>query len=80
MPSNPLWEQVRISCQKSLANLHTTYLNSYLLQSPLTTMHETREAWGALMQLQDEGTVRMIGVSPIYEMSFLQIFSKRRKV
>jgi diketogulonate reductase-like aldo/keto reductase len=54
---------VEASFQNSLVNLHTTYVDSYILHSPLKTIEHTLEAWRALIALQDEGKVRMIGVS-----------------
>ncbi|KAF8971226.1 NADP-dependent oxidoreductase domain-containing protein [Flammula alnicola] len=79
-PSDPISKQIATSCQKSLANLHTTYIDSYLLHSPLPTMEQTLEAWHALMKLQDEGKVRLIGVSNTYDVRILAALSKARKV
>ncbi|KDR67578.1 hypothetical protein GALMADRAFT_258257 [Galerina marginata CBS 339.88] len=79
-PADPISKQITTSCQKSLANLHTTYLDSYLLHSPLSTLEQTIEAWHALMQLQDEGKVRLIGVSNTYEVRVLAALGKARKV
>ncbi|PPR04370.1 hypothetical protein CVT26_004208 [Gymnopilus dilepis] len=79
-PSDPISTQIQSSFQKSLSNLHTTYLDSYLLHSPLATIEQTLEAWHALMQLQDEGKVRLIGVSNTYDVRVLEALSKARKV
>ncbi|PPQ63729.1 hypothetical protein CVT24_004238 [Panaeolus cyanescens] len=79
-PSNPISTQILTSCQKSLSNLHTTYIDSYLLHSPLPTLNETLEAWSTLMQLQDEGKVKMIGISNVYEVKILAALQKLRKV
>lgn len=68
------------SFQNSLANLHTTYLDSYILHSPLKTIERTLEAWRTLMALQDEGKVRMIGVSNTYDVNILHTLSRERKV
>ncbi|PPQ89468.1 hypothetical protein CVT25_011994 [Psilocybe cyanescens] len=79
-PSEPISKQIAASCQKSLANLHTTYIDSYLLHSPFPTMEQTLEAWHALMQLQDEGKVRLIGVSNTYAVRTLMALQRARKV
>ncbi|KAF8894325.1 Aldo/keto reductase [Gymnopilus junonius] len=79
-PSEPISSQVLTSFRKSLSNLHTTYLDSYLLHSPLPTIEQTLEAWHAMMQLQDEGQVRLIGVSNTYDVRVLAALGKARKV
>ncbi|KAF7428078.1 hypothetical protein PC9H_007297 [Pleurotus ostreatus] len=61
-PSAPVPAQINSSFLTSLANLRTTYIDSYLLHSPLSTKARTLEAWRALIGLQDAGKVRMIGV------------------
>ncbi|KAJ3510134.1 hypothetical protein NLJ89_g4848 [Agrocybe chaxingu] len=79
-PSDSVPNQILASIQKSLSNLHTTYLDSYLLHSPLPTIGQTLEAWKILMQLQDEGKVRLIGVSNTYDVRVLAALQKVRKV
>jgi len=79
-PSDSITKQVRSSCQKSLANLGTTYLDSYILHSPLPSLEQTLEAWQALAQLQDEGKVKLIGVSNTYNVKTLAALDKARKV
>ncbi|RDB16678.1 NADPH-dependent conjugated polyketone reductase C2 [Hypsizygus marmoreus] len=79
-PNDPIRKQIESSFQKSLANLQTTYLDSYLLHSPLKTLEQTLEAWRALIALQDEGKVWMIGVSNTYDVKVLHALSRERKV
>ncbi|CAA7260657.1 unnamed protein product [Cyclocybe aegerita] len=79
-PSDSIPNQILASIQKSLSNLHTTYLDSYLLHSPLPTIEQTLEAWTTLRQLQDEGKVRLIGVSNTYDVRVLAALQKMRKV
>ncbi len=55
----------------SLRQLHTTYLDSYILHSPLETYAKTLEAWRVLISLQDEGRVRTIGLSNTYDPTLL---------
>ncbi|KAG7446675.1 Aldo/keto reductase [Guyanagaster necrorhizus] len=79
-PSATVPEQVRTSFEKSLANLRTAYIDSYILHSPLRTIHQTLEAWRVLIKLQDEGKVRMIGVSNAYDVGILRALGQERQV
>ena len=78
--ADPIKTQVLSSCQKSLTNLGTTYVDSYLLHSPFPALDQTLEAWKALAQLQDEGKVKLIGVSNTYDVRILAALDKARKV
>ncbi|KAF9010762.1 Aldo/keto reductase [Cyathus striatus] len=73
-------EQIRTSLHNSLSNLHTTYIDSYLLHSPMRTLEQTIEAWKSLAALQDEGKIRMIGVSNTYDVHILASLERVRKV
>ena len=75
-PSSPLQTQILTSFASSLNNLRTTYIDSYLLHSPLRTLPETIEAWKTLMQLQDEGKVKYIGVSNTYDVRVLEALER----
>ncbi len=79
-PSDDVTTQVRASFNKSLENLKTNYFDSYILHSPLRNIVSTLDAWKVLMSLQDEGKVRMIGVSNTYDVGVLQALSELRKV
>ncbi|KAJ7747225.1 NADP-dependent oxidoreductase domain-containing protein [Mycena metata] len=79
-PEASITEQIRASFAKSLSNLHTTYLDSYILHSPLPTLEETLEAWAALGALQDAGHVRAIGVSNTYDVRVLEALAAVRPV
>ncbi|KAK0448715.1 NADP-dependent oxidoreductase domain-containing protein [Armillaria borealis] len=79
-PSATIPEQVRTSFEKSLANLRTAYIDSYLLHSPLRTIQQTLEAWRVLITLQDEGKIRMIGVSNTYDVGVLRALGQERQV
>ena len=64
--------QVESSFQASLKQLYTTYLDSYVLHSPLQTFSQTLEAWRVLTGLQDQGKVRKIGLSNAYDVNLVQ--------
>lgn len=63
----PLEDQVQQSLKVSLKNLHTTYLDSLVLHSPLGTMEDTLRVWRVMESFVDEGKVRRIGISNIYD-------------
>ncbi|KAL5524015.1 hypothetical protein ACEPAG_8188 [Sanghuangporus baumii] len=79
-PSLSVSDQVRTSFQTSLRNLHTTYLDSYILHSPLSTQTDTLAAWNVLNSLKEQGKVRMIGVSNAYQVSIIQLLDAEYKV
>lgn len=71
-PEASVTNQVKSSFQTSLKQLQTTYLDSYVLHSPLRTFPQTLEAWRVLASLQDEGKVRKIGLSNAYDVNLIQ--------
>lgn len=71
-PSSRLETQIQDSCQKSLEQLRTSYLDCLLLHSPLDTLPRTLTAWRTLMQLQDAGKVKHIGISNVYDVAVLE--------
>ncbi|KZP34397.1 Aldo/keto reductase [Athelia psychrophila] len=79
-PADSIPDQIKSSFQKSLSNLHTGYLDSYILHSPLDTVEDTLEAWRVLMDLQDQGKVRKIGVSNTYDVAILERLATARMV
>jgi len=58
--------QIRQSCEASLRNLRTSYLDGLLLHSPLSTPARTLEAWSVLEGLVASGLVASIGISNCY--------------
>jgi diketogulonate reductase-like aldo/keto reductase len=79
-PAAPVPTQITASFDVSLKNLRTTYIDSYLLHSPLATLAQTLSAWRSLCGLQDEGKVRQIGVSNVYDKGVLKALGEERKV
>ncbi|KAF8628148.1 hypothetical protein AX15_004066 [Amanita polypyramis BW_CC] len=75
-PATPIRTQILFSLATSLKNLRTSYLDSYLLHSPLPTVQETLEAWETMVQLKGSGQVRRIGVSNAYDVKLLLELSK----
>jgi diketogulonate reductase-like aldo/keto reductase len=71
-PKLPLKDQVLASFAKSLSNLHTDYLDSLLIHSPLPTIEETMEVWRVFEQLHKNQQVRNIGISNLYDLNELK--------
>jgi len=46
----------------------------------METLGQTVDAWQTLMELQDKGKVKMIGVSNTYNYQILEILGELRKV
>ncbi len=60
--------QVRSSFENTLKNLHTDYLDSYLLHGPSSSAGLTEDdwdVWGAMEALKESGQTRMIGASNV---------------
>ncbi|KAG6335691.1 hypothetical protein ID866_3397 [Astraeus odoratus] len=79
-PRDSISEQIKASLATSLRNLRTSYLDSYLLHSPLRTIDATLEAWRTLIAAQDAGTVHKIGISNVYDVGVLIALGQLRKV
>ncbi|CEL61329.1 hypothetical protein RSOLAG1IB_09942 [Rhizoctonia solani AG-1 IB] len=79
-PSAAVSVQIRTSFEKSLSNLKTTWLDSYLLHSPLDTPDHTKEAWVTLCDLRKEGLVRRTGVSNTYDVQTLELLQSIGKI
>ena len=66
-PNDELEKQILDSFQVSLKNLQTTYVDSYILHSPLFPFTDTLKAWRVLEKLYDEKKVLNIGISNCYD-------------
>ena len=67
-PSADLTTQVKQSFESSLKNLHTDYLDSYLLHSPYSHQglgNEDWEVWSVIEELYKSGKARFIGISNV---------------
>ncbi len=63
-----LTQQVKQSFDSSLAHLHTTYLDSYVLHGPYSRYGlgaSDREVWEAMEGLYQAGKAKMIGISNV---------------
>jgi diketogulonate reductase-like aldo/keto reductase len=73
-PNAPLDEQVKTSLEVSLKNLKTSYLDSWVMHSPMDTLEETMEVWRTMEAAVQEGKVRHLGMSNCYDLDFFQAF------
>ena len=71
-PTASIETQINSSCEKSLENLKTSYLDCLLLHTALDTLPNTVTAWKTLVALQDAGKVKHIGVSNVYDVEVLE--------
>jgi diketogulonate reductase-like aldo/keto reductase len=64
----PLPAQIKQSCEVSLGNLRTTYIDCLVLHSPLANARQTMEAWHAMESLVEAGLVHGLGISNCYRL------------
>jgi len=57
------FEQAKRACRRSLDQLATEYVDLYLIHWPVPSTDKYVETWKALIELQQEGLARAIGVS-----------------
>uniref|UniRef100_A0A7S4N2L4 NADP-dependent oxidoreductase domain-containing protein n=1 Tax=Odontella aurita TaxID=265563 RepID=A0A7S4N2L4_9STRA len=74
-----LEDQVRQSVEASLVNLRTSYLDSLVLHSPMSTHEDTMTVWRVFESLVDEKKVLGLGVSNCYDLAkFVKIYDGAR--
>ncbi|WVW85982.1 hypothetical protein I302_108020 [Kwoniella bestiolae CBS 10118] len=66
-PNLPIPEQVKQSFGTSLKNLGVEYVDSVVLHSPLRTREQTLSAYQTLETFVQEGKIRYLGISNIYD-------------
>lgn len=77
--SAPIEEQVRQSLEVSLSNLHTTYLDSLVMHSPMSTHEDTMKVWRVFESFVDDGRVKNLGISNCYDLrEFGRIYDEAR--
>lgn len=65
-PKLPYEKQIEISLATSLKNLNVSYIDSFVLHSPLRDHEELMEVWRAMEKHFDEGKVKQLGISNLY--------------
>jgi diketogulonate reductase-like aldo/keto reductase len=79
-PKAPLEEQLRTSLATSLKNLKTTYLDSWVMHSPMKTMETTIQAWRVMEEAVDQGKVRQLGMSNCYSLEDFQTIYQQARI
>lgn len=75
-PNAPLEKQVVQSIAISCKNLHTDYLDSYILHSPMRKYSETLKVWKVMEDYYNDGILKNLGISNCYDLSYLQALYK----
>ena len=71
----PLSEQVSQSFRTSLSNLHTDYVDSLVLHSPLFPFARLMQVWEAMENIAHTGGARQLGISNCYDFgTFRRLF------
>ena len=76
----PIEDQVKQSLKVSLKNLHTEYLDSLVMHSPLDTVEKTMEAWRVMESFVDEGKVLRLGISNCYDYNFFTAIYNQARI
>lgn len=78
-PRAPLPVQVQQSFATSLKNLHTDYIDSLVLHSPMQSHDLTMQVYREFEKFVDEGRVKQIGISNLYNLNGLkQLYNDAR--
>lgn len=64
--SSSVTEQVSTSFEHSLKNLQTSYVDGFILHSPLTDHEQTMQAWTSMEEIYKAGGARQLGISNCY--------------
>lgn len=64
--------QVAQSFEVSKTNLHTNYIDSLVLHSPLHPFKDLETVWKAMEEIALRGEVKQLGISNIYDLQTLQ--------
>ena len=79
-PNDTLEKQILDSFETSLKNLQTSYIDSYILHSPLFPFTQTLKAWKVLEKLYDEKKVLNIGISNCYDFRVFKNLYKEARI
>jgi diketogulonate reductase-like aldo/keto reductase len=75
----PIDEQIRTSLRVSLKNLHTTYLDSWVMHGPEATVEKTVQAWRVMEEAVDAGQVKQLGISNQYNyQDFVSLYQQAK--
>lgn len=73
-------DQVFQSFSKSKENLGVTFVDSYVLHSPMRDLKETLSVWSAMEHLVTKGEVKQLGISNCYDLDYLKALCSSVKI
>mmetsp|Transcript_1127 Transcript_1127/g.1975 ORF Transcript_1127/g.1975 Transcript_1127/m.1975 type:complete len:311 (-) Transcript_1127:156-1088(-) len=68
----PLEDRVRQSLERSLENLRTDYLDSWIMHGPEDSWDDHWKVWKTMERAVDEGRVRQLGLSNFYRLEDIE--------
>jgi len=68
-PISPVAVQVKQSFEHSLKNLQTSYVDGFILHSPLENHQQSMQAWSAMEDIFKAGQARQLGISNCYNLA-----------
>ena len=71
-PKSPISTQVQESFAKSLSNLHTDYVDSLVLHSPMAKLSDTLTVWKNFEEIYNRNGVRYLGISNCYDLDLFK--------
>lgn len=72
--------QISKSFEKSKQNLHTEYIDSYVLHSPLFPSSKLKLAWSTMESFYEKKEVGQLGISNCYDLGVLQYLYENSKI
>jgi diketogulonate reductase-like aldo/keto reductase len=79
-PHASLAAQVSQSFETSLSNLATSYLDCWVLHSPLADARQTAEAWRTMEAIVDARGAMQLGISNCYSLDYLERLHRSARV
>ena len=79
-PNAVITDQLQQSFDRSLENLQTDYLDSWLLHSPISPFDDLVSAWRKMEDIHQQGGVRDLGISNCYQPELLQALCQIAKI
>jgi diketogulonate reductase-like aldo/keto reductase len=73
-------EQIMTSFEQSKKNLHTNYIDSYVLHSPIFPGSKLKLAWSTMESFYDKKEIGQLGISNCYDLDVLKYLYENSKV
>lgn len=72
-------DQARQSLEVSLKNLHTDYLDSWVMHSPEDAFEDTMAVWRVMEEAVDSGKVHQLGISNCYDIDVFRLLYQQAR-